>query len=187
MFSHGSCGTDCLWCTVCKRGKRSFISWHAVPCVQSCSSHSYFLRLHCYINWSFDPERDWNNEWKTQPNDKTAARIRPKKKFCLVPVSDRPCQFMCDPNYFMSLIRLWDGSTPTPFLQFSPSFSLQSLSPPLPFAASNFRHRLWVCVRFIVQLVLTRQELARFIDTRRACERSRARSKRNIVRAQNGF
>ena len=21
----------------------------------------------------------------------------------LVPVSDRPCQFMCDPNYFMSL------------------------------------------------------------------------------------
>ena len=80
MFNHGSCGTDCLWCTVCKRGKKSFISWHAVPCVQSCSSHSYFLRLHCYINWSFDPERDWNNEWKTQPNDKTAARIRPKKK-----------------------------------------------------------------------------------------------------------
>ena len=28
--------------------------------------------------------------------------MRPKS-FCLVPVSDRPCQFMCDPNYFMSL------------------------------------------------------------------------------------
>ena len=26
----------------------------------------------------------------------------PKKMFCSVPVSDRPCQFMCDPNYFMS-------------------------------------------------------------------------------------
>ena len=31
------------------------------------------------------------------------ASIRPKKCFCLVPVSDRPCQFMCNPNYFMSL------------------------------------------------------------------------------------
>ena len=24
---------------------------------------------------------------------------------CLVPVSDRPCQYMCDPNYFMSFIK----------------------------------------------------------------------------------
>ena len=29
----------------------------------------------------------------------------PKKIFCLVPVSDRPCQFMCEPNYFMSFIK----------------------------------------------------------------------------------
>jgi hypothetical protein len=25
-----------------------------------------------------------------------------KINICLVPVSDRPCQFMCEPNYFMS-------------------------------------------------------------------------------------
>ena len=32
-----------------------------------------------------------------------STEIRPKKMFYLVLVSDRPCQFMCDPNYFMSL------------------------------------------------------------------------------------
>ena len=35
--------------------------------------------------------------------DPRRESIRPKNKFCLVPVSDRPCQSMCDPNYFMSL------------------------------------------------------------------------------------
>ena len=28
--------------------------------------------------------------------------VGPKKNVYLVLVSDRPCQFMCDPNYFMS-------------------------------------------------------------------------------------
>ena len=118
-----------------------------------------------------------------------------KQKFCLVPVSDRPCQFMCDPNYFMSFMRLWDSSTPTLFLQFfcdfaqmahySRSVSLATLClPPLPLTLLLLLqtwHWLWVwpaddwlfclkshlsfCVRFIVQLVVMRRELARFIDT----------------------
>ncbi|CAL8287285.1 unnamed protein product [Arctogadus glacialis] len=36
--------------------------------------------------------------------------IRPKTNFCLVPVSDRPCQFMCDPNYFMSKMQMFDAN-----------------------------------------------------------------------------
>ena len=31
------------------------------------------------------------------PGDLT---VRPKKKYCLFPISDRPCQNMCDPNLF---------------------------------------------------------------------------------------
>ena len=26
--------------------------------------------------------------------------LRPKKKYCLIPISDRPYQNMCDPNFF---------------------------------------------------------------------------------------
>ena len=33
----------------------------------------------------------------------TQSEIGPKKYFFLVPVWFRPCQFMCDPNYFVSL------------------------------------------------------------------------------------
>ena len=32
----------------------------------------------------------------------TETFLRPKKFFCSVPVSNQPCQFMCDPNYLMS-------------------------------------------------------------------------------------
>ena len=32
----------------------------------------------------------------------TFGNVRPKKTISLDPVSDRPCQFMCNPNYFMS-------------------------------------------------------------------------------------
>ena len=33
----------------------------------------------------------------------SAVSLWPKNVFSLVPVSDRPSQLMCDPNYFMSL------------------------------------------------------------------------------------
>ena len=49
------------------------------------------------------------------------------------------------------------------------------------------KSRLSFCVRFIVQLVLMRWEIARFIDTGRACERSGARSEWNTVGVQSGF
>ena len=37
------------------------------------------------------------------PQANGSMSLRPKKNNYLVPVSDRPCEFMCDPHYFMSL------------------------------------------------------------------------------------
>ena len=41
--------------------------------------------------------------WRSETKIRGDVPLGLKHFFCSVPVSDRPCQFMCDPNYFMIL------------------------------------------------------------------------------------
>ena len=51
--------------------------------------------------WMLRLIKDLRGPWRHALGD-VLEQLRPKKLFCLVPVSDRPCPFVCDPNYFMS-------------------------------------------------------------------------------------